>query len=393
MPVSALDAPRPPPLAVYVHWPFCAAKCPYCDFNSHVRDRVDQPRWARALVREIEHYAALIGRRTVTSIFFGGGTPSLMEPATVATVLSAIQRFWDLAPDVEITLEANPTSVEAARFAELASAGVNRLSLGVQALNDSDLKALGRWHSAADALAALGTAQQHFSRVSFDLIYGRRDQSPADWRQELARALDLAGGHLSLYQLTVEPGTAFFREHRAGRLVLPDDDDGARMLEDTWRICADAGYQPYEVSNFAQAGQECCHNLTYWRYGEYVGAGPGAHGRLRLDGKLIAVAQRRAPDGWIGDVERTGHGTETLEIVDMSDRAAECLMMGLRTREGISDARFEQTVGQALESQISVAKIAKFVDGGWLQHEDGVLRATPRGWAVLDTLLSDLLTA
>ncbi len=380
-----------PPLAIYVHWPFCAAKCPYCDFNSHVREGVDQERWARALVRELEHYAELIGGRTVTSIFFGGGTPSLMAPATVAAVMAAIKKCWRLEPTAEITLEANPTSAEAARFEELATIGINRLSLGVQALNDADLSALGRWHSVAEAMDAFRAAQDHFSRTSFDLIYGREGQSSEDWRQELKRALSLAVGHLSLYQLTIEPGTAFFREHREGRLRLPGDDTGARMLEDTWHLCADHGYDPYELSNFAIPGQECRHNLAYWRYDEYVGVGPGAHGRLRIGSDLVATAQRRSPDGWLGDVEAVGHGTEIREVIAAADRATECLIMGLRTREGVSEARFADAIGRPLDQQLSAVKISALVDQGLLVHGRGVLRATRRGWSLLDTVITELM--
>lgn len=400
MPISTSDpVPLPggqqtgpnPGFAIYVHWPFCLAKCPYCDFNSHVREAVDQKRWAKALVRELEYFAGLTGPKVVTSIFFGGGTPSLMKPETVSSVLSAIARCWTLAGDAEITLEANPTSVDTAGFAAVRSAGVNRLSLGVQALNDADLAALGRWHSTSEAMSALEVARTHFPRTSFDLIYGRAGQTPAAWREELGQALDLARGHLSLYQLTVEPGTAFHREQREGRLVLPAQDDGARMLEDTWAMCARHGYQAYEVSNFAVPGEECRHNITYWRYGEYVGVGPGAHGRIRIDGVPHSTAQRRSPDGWLSGVERHGHGTETSDPLTPGERAAECLIMGLRTREGVSSARFEKIVGLPLEKYLPSDVVAEFIREGLIDLSKDYLRATTRGLPLLDSLLTELV--
>jgi oxygen-independent coproporphyrinogen-3 oxidase len=394
MPASADKAPGSEAesgLAVYVHWPFCASKCPYCDFNSHVRDAVDQERWGRALGRELEYYAERTTSRTVTSIFFGGGTPSLMDPGTVASVVDRVSRLWNLTTGAEITLEANPTSVEVSRFEALRAAGVNRLSLGVQALNDADLKALGRWHSVEDARRAFKAAQSDFPRVSFDLIYCRPGQTAGAWRQELSEALDLATGHLSLYQLTVEPGTAFYREQRAGRLTLPAADEGARMLEQTWDLCARQGYGAYEVSNFATPGQECRHNLAYWRYGEYVGAGPGAHGRITMDGAIHATAQRRSPEGWLKDVEAMGHGTEVLEALSADACATECLIMGLRTREGVSAVRFEQVAGMPLVQGLDGRALAEFVGRGLLEWDHEYLRATMSGLMVLDTLLARLI--
>ncbi len=378
-------------LAVYIHWPFCAAKCPYCDFNSHVRDSVDQERWARALGRELEHYAGQTTSSAVTSIFFGGGTPSLMDPETVASVLERVSRLWNLAADAEITLEANPTSVDVSCFGALEQAGVNRLSLGVQALNDVDLSALGRWHSVDDARRALSAAQADFPRVSFDLIYGRPGQAAGTWRQELSEALDLASGHLSLYQLTIEPGTAFYNEQRAGRLALPGTEEGARLLEETWDLCARRGYGAYEVSNFATPGQECRHNLAYWRYGEYVGVGPGAHGRITTDGAVRATTQRRSPEGWLKDVETSGHGTEAQDVLSADACATECLIMGLRTREGVSASRFQQVAGVPLVQGLDQGALSEFVDRGLLEWDREYLRATARGLMVLDTLLARLV--
>ena len=336
--------------AVYVHWPFCAAKCPYCDFNSHVRAGVDQDRWRRALVAELRAAAAETPGRTVGSVFFGGGTPSLMPPETVAAVMAAVGEEWGLAPDAEVTLEANPTSVEAGRFRGYRDAGVNRLSLGVQALDDDALRALGRRHSAAEALRALELARAVFARVSFDLIYARQGQSLADWRAELSRALALAGDHLSLYQLTIEPGTRFGELHALGRLRgLPDAELAAEMYHATQEICGAAGLPAYEVSNHARTGAEGRHNLVYWRYGDYVGVGPGAHGRLSLAGGRWATEGIRAPEAWLEAVERRGSGRAAREPVSGREQAAEMLMMGLRLREGVDPRRYARLAGRPLD--------------------------------------------
>jgi len=378
-------------LAVYVHWPFCAAKCPYCDFNSHVQESVDHDRWTRALTQELEHYAERMGRRRVTSIFFGGGTPSLMRPEVVARVVEQVGKLWALAPDAEITLEANPTSADVDNFPALKEAGVNRLSLGMQALNDRDLKALGRWHSVADARRAFDAAVGVFPRVSFDLIYGRPGQTPAAWARELSEALGFAAGHLSLYQLTIEPGTAFFREQREGRLVLPEAEIGAHLLQQTWDLCASHGYQTYEVSNFARPGEECRHNMTYWGYREYVGVGPGAHGRINLNGSVHAAAQRRSPEGWLKDVEQSGHGTELLDALSPEECAAECLIMGLRTRYGVSAARFHELAGAGFQQGLDEDALKQFKDQGLLIEDSSSLRASPQGFMILDTLLAALI--
>jgi putative oxygen-independent coproporphyrinogen III oxidase len=387
MPVSA-DSPG---FAVYVHWPFCRQKCPYCDFNSHVRETIDEARWARALVTEIDRTQVALGDRVVTSVFFGGGTPSLMAPATVEAVLRAIENRWDFAEDVEITLEANPTSVEADRFADLRAAGVNRVSLGVQALNDADLKALGRGHSAEEALAAVVLAQRHFPRSSFDLIYAREGQSVAAWQAELAEALRRARGHLSLYQLTIEPGTAFHQKQQRGQLSTPDEDTQAALWDVTQELTEASGLPGYEVSNHAATGDESRHNLTYWRYGEYAGIGPGAHGRVVLDDARFATAAIRAPEAWLAAVEQRGNGEDEPDPLDPSIQAGEMLMMGLRTSEGVSRRAFRRIAGCELEHVIEPKRLKVLEDDGFVALDAVSLRVTPQGRRVLNAVLRQLL--
>jgi len=325
-----------PGFGVYVHWPFCASKCPYCDFNSHVRfGAIDEPRFAAAFAREIAHMAALAPGRSVTSIFLGGGTPSLMKPATVGGILDSIAKAWTVVPDAEITLEANPSSVEAERFAGYRDAGVNRVSLGVQAMNDRDLKALGRLHSAAEARRAIDIAAATFERFSFDLIYARPAQTPETWRAELTEALTLVRDHLSLYQLTIEEGTPFAGLHRAGKLAIPDPDLADTLYEITQELTEAAGVPAYEISNHARPGAESRHNLTYWRYGEYAGIGPGAHGRVIVDGVRRTMATERQPEAWLDAVERSGNGLVESNVLSRAEQADELLLMGLRLAEGI----------------------------------------------------------
>ncbi len=381
-----------PGFGVYVHWPFCLAKCPYCDFNSHVRERVDHDRWRAALVAEVDHRATLAPGRTVSSIFFGGGTPSLMEPATVGAVLDRIAHRWPVAADVEVTLEANPTSVEAGRFAGYRAAGVNRVSLGIQALNDVDLKALGRAHSAAEAEGAIRLAHRHFERVSFDLIYARPDQTVAGWEAELGRALDLAAGHLSLYQLTIEEGTRFHTLHERGELVVPDEDAAGDLYEATQAMLEAAGLPAYEISNHARPGQESRHNLVYWRYGDYAGVGPGAHGRhTGADGGKMATRAHRAPEVWLERVAREGHGLHESETVDAEARRTEFLMMGLRLAEGVALDRFPDEAGAPLEDAVDRAALDRLVAGGFLALADGRLQATAEGRQRLNGVLRMLL--
>ncbi len=386
------SAPEPEPgFGVYVHWPFCLAKCPYCDFNSHVRAGVDEGRWRAALTAEVAHFAARAPGRAVTSIFFGGGTPSLMGPATVAAVIDAVTGAWRTAPEVEITLEANPTSVEAGRFAGYRAAGVNRLSLGVQALDDAALAFLGREHSAAEAMAALTLARRHFARTSFDLVYARPEQSPAAWADELGRALELCGDHLSLYQLTIEPGTPFHAAWRRGAWKPPGDDLAARLYEETQALCEAAGLAAYEVSNHARPGAECRHNLTYWRYGDYVGVGPGAHGRLSLDGERVATRQRHRPEDWLAGVEARGHGGAGEEALEPSTQAAEMLMMGLRLAEGVSRPGFRRRLGRDIEEMVAAERLARLVEAGFLVSDERALAVTPAGRRVLDAVLAELV--
>lgn len=379
-----------PGFGIYVHWPFCKAKCPYCDFNSHVRDRIDQPRWRNAFLRELDHYAKATSGRTVTSVFFGGGTPSLMEPATVAAVLDRVGRHWRTDARLEVTLEANPTSVEAGRFAGFRAAGVNRVSLGIQALDDAALRALGRQHSAEEAIGAIALAARIFDRFSFDLIYARPGQTVAEWERELRRALGFAVGHLSVYQLTIEEGTAFHPLHARGELVLPDEDTAATLYETTQAILEAAGLPAYEVSNHARPGEESRHNLTYWRYGDYVGVGPGAHGRLTLDGEKFATRAHRAPEIWLERVERHGHGAHAPEPVGRDDRATEALMMGLRLAEGLPLARLEAEAGRPVADLLDVASLARLAAGGFVEATATHLRATAAGRQRLNAVLAAL---
>jgi oxygen-independent coproporphyrinogen-3 oxidase len=385
-------AAEAPGFGVYVHWPFCLSKCPYCDFNSHVRETVDQARWRRALVAELDHYAGETPGRRVTSVFFGGGTPSLMPPETVAAAIARIGERWTLAPDAEITLEANPTSAEAERFSAYREAGVNRLSLGVQALDDAALRFLGRRHDAAEALAALEAARGAVSRLSFDLIYARPGQTPAAWREELRRAVALGSGHLSVYQLTIEPGTAFHAARRRGELRPPGEAAGAALYETTQEVLEDAGLPAYEVSNHARPGDECRHNLTYWRYGDYVGVGPGAHGRLSLADGKVATRQHRAPEAWLAAVERDGHATRGRAAVSRDERLAELVMMGLRLSDGISRAAFQRETGAGPEEALDPARLAALGEAGLVVLDDAGLRATAAGRQRLDALLGYLLT-
>ncbi|MGY2050297.1 radical SAM family heme chaperone HemW [Methylobacterium sp. JK268] len=373
---------------VYLHWPFCAAKCPYCDFNSHVRHAPpDEAAWRAAFAREIAHVAALTPGRTVTSVFLGGGTPSLMRPATVGALLDAVAGAWGLAPGAEITLEANPTSVEAERFRGYRAAGVNRVSLGVQALEDGALKRLGRLHSVAEALAAVDTAARHFERFSFDLIYARPDQTPAAWAAELRQAIARAAEHLSLYQLTIEEGTPFHGLAAAGKLVPPDEDTARALYDVTQEVCAAAGLPAYEISNHARPGAESRHNLLYWRYGEYAGIGPGAHGRLVLPQGRTGTVTERAPEAWLDRVAREGHGIVRTEPLAPEEEGDEFLLMGLRLAEGIDPARFAALAGRPLDR----ARLDGLVAAGLLRvTEAGRIAATTKGAPVLNAVVAEV---
>ncbi|KFB08385.1 radical SAM family heme chaperone HemW [Nitratireductor basaltis] len=379
---------RDPGFGVYVHWPFCAAKCPYCDFNSHVRHKpVDQARFANGFAREIETMRARTGSRTVRSIFLGGGTPSLMEPATVGSILDSIAKYWHVPDGVEITLEANPTSVEADRFRGYRQVGVNRVSLGVQALNDRDLRFLGRMHSVEEALTAIRLARENFPRLSFDLIYARPGQKIEDWRRELEEAIGYAADHLSLYQLTIEEGTPFHALRAAGKLVIPDADSAADLYAATQEVTAAHGLPAYEISNHARPGSESQHNLIYWRYGEYVGVGPGAHGRFREGTRRTVTFTERSPEGWLDLVERKGHGVTGGETLTRAEEADEFLLMGLRLAEGIDLVRYEQFTGRPLSPE----RIAVLREEGLVAPVgNSRLRATPAGMVVLDAVVADL---
>jgi len=379
---------RDPGFGVYVHWPFCAAKCPYCDFNSHVRHQpVDQERFARAFATELATMRARTGPREVTSIFLGGGTPSLMRPETVGAVLEAIAANWTISGNAEITLEANPSSVEAERFRGYRAAGVNRVSLGVQALNDADLRFLGRLHNVEEALHAIGLAREIFPRLSFDLIYARPGQKPDAWAAELKQAIGYAVDHLSLYQLTIEEGTRFFQLYNAGKFEIPDGEHAAELYAITQDVTAAHGLPAYEISNHAMPGAESRHNLTYWRYGEYVGVGPGAHGRFIEDGRRIVTIAEKMPERWAELVEQKGHGITGGETLNRSEEADEFLLMGLRLVEGIDLARYEQLSGKSLSS----ARLSILQGEGLVAPiGNSRLRATPEGMIVLDAVVADL---
>jgi oxygen-independent coproporphyrinogen-3 oxidase len=373
---------------LYIHWPFCLSKCPYCDFNSHVRHAaIDEGRFARAFAAEIAATAALVPDRVVSTIFFGGGTPSLMAPATVGAILDTIGKHWTIAPGAEITLEANPTSVEATRFRGYRTAGVNRVSLGVQALDDAALSALGRLHTAQEALDAVAIARTCFERYSFDLIYARPGQTPAAWRNELARAIAEAAEHLSLYQLTIEADTPFANLHAAGKLVIPDDDNARALYDITQEVSAAAGLPAYEISNHARPGAACRHNLIYWRYQEYAGIGPGAHGRLLIDGQRHATVTEKRPEAWLASVELSGRVLIEDEILTREQQGDEFLVMGLRLAEGIDPKRYEQISGRRLDAE----RIAGLVGHGFVETTpDGLLRVTCAGFPVLDAVVADL---
>jgi len=390
MPLKSWFRHLPPDLwrkagfGLYVHWPFCQSKCPYCDFNSHVAAEIDESRWKSAYLSEIRRIASETDGRVLNTIFFGGGTPSLMSPDLVASILEAVRAAWPMANDAEITLEANPTSVEADRFRGFADAGINRLSMGVQSLRDDDLRRLGRLHSAAEARAAFDIARAHFDRVSFDLIYARQNQSLQDWRAELSEALSMAVDHLSLYQLTIEDGTAFGDRFRRGRLRgLPDEDLGADMYQLTQELCEAAGMPAYETSNHARPGSESRHNLIYWRSGDYAGVGPGAHGRLTLGDSRYATEALRAPAAWLEAVDNYGSGERPRESVPEAEQLEEFTLMGLRLREGVELARFGS------ESKI-IHNINSLISYGLLEVHGGHLRASPAGRPLLNAVLREI---
>ena len=379
------------PLAVYIHWPFCLSKCPYCDFNSHVRDGIDAARWTRALLADLEHQAAMAPGREVCSIFFGGGTPSLMPPEMAAALVARVKALWPIAPDLEVTLEANPNSAEAERFAGFAAAGVNRLSLGIQALDPAALRFLGRGHDRAEAIAAIGLARASFSRYSFDLIYARPGQSVAAWEAELGEALSLAGDHLSLYQLTIEPGTAFGNRAARGEALAADEETGAALFEATQVRLAAAGLPAYEISNHARPGAECRHNLAYWRYDDYLGIGPGAHGRVTRGGVKLATRQLRTPEAWLAAVEGTGTAIDEMTPIAPDAAVEEMVMMGLRLVEGVARRRLEAVAGCAVE-ELFAGSLPRLVEGEFLTLDADRFAATNAGRQRLNAVLGALLS-
>jgi len=373
---------------VYVHWPFCAAKCPYCDFNSHVRTAIDEDGWVDGILAELDWVAAhQTARPVVETIFFGGGTPSLMQGRSTGRILEKIAALWPMANNAEITLEANPASADAGRFADYRAAGINRVSLGVQALNDADLKKLGRLHDVAEARRALKLAMENFDRVSLDLIYARPDQNDAAWRSELKEALSFGTDHLSLYQLTIEPETPYALLHRNGQLRIPDEDLAAELFETTQELTEAAGIPAYEISNHARQGQESRHNLIYWRYGDYAGVGPGAHGRLSLDGKRTATVAIKLPERWRDGVIKTGHGFAEMTPVSDEEAAREHLLMNLRLAEGLDLAAYEAR----WKTRLDVAKVATLVEQGFLTNTDNRLTATPAGRLLLNRVIAELV--
>ncbi|MBY0342996.1 MAG: radical SAM family heme chaperone HemW [Sphingomonadales bacterium] len=373
--------------ALYIHWPFCAKKCPYCDFNSHVREGVDVAAWQAALIADMRAEAAVVGGETLTSIFFGGGTPSLMPPALVAALLAEAERLWGFDPGIEITLEANPSSVEAANFASLAAAGINRVSLGVQSLDDAELRFLGRLHGADEALRALVTAQDHFARVSFDMIYALPGHTPELWEARLTRALGFGTGHMSLYQLTIEPGTRFASDVRRGRLVPLDDDAAAQLFDITQELSLAAGLPAYETSNHARPGEESRHNLAYWRYQDYAGIGPGAHGRRGG----VATVRHKKPENFLAAVAGQGDGIAEARALAVSDQAAEALLMGLRLTEGVDIAALSARFGLPRAGLIEETALARLADLGMMWAEGNRIGVMPEGRGVLDALLAEVV--
>lgn len=368
---------------IYIHWPFCKSKCPYCDFNSHVSEKIDHRQWSAAYLKELSYWNAQTKDRVVESVFFGGGTPSLMNPETVADILAYIKREWVVAPDCEITLEANPTSYESNKFKEFRAAGVNRVSIGVQSFREADLKFLGRTHDPQQAISAIQSAAQIFDRYSFDLIYARPHQTLVDWKDELGFALTLAGHHMSLYQLTIETGTPFHTQHERGEFRIPEQDHAADLYDLTQEMMEAAGLPAYEVSNHARKGEESRHNLIYWRYGDYIGVGPGAHGRVKLDGAKWATRAHRAPEIWLQKVGEGGHGLHPLEEVEPKSQLHEAVMMGLRLREGVPRAVWQGAIPED--------RIAQLVSSGILEADPTVLKTTPQGFKCLNSVLKYLL--
>ncbi len=386
-------SPQDNSIALYIHWPFCAAKCPYCDFNSHVRSNIDESLWCDAYLKSLERYAALLPDRTLVSIFFGGGTPSLMSPDTVRAIIDKAQQLWRQVNDIEITLEANPTSVEIGKFRAFREAGVNRISLGVQALNDYDLQFLGREHSAAEAYRAIEIAAEVFDRFSFDLIYARPNQNLKSWREELEMTQQFAPEHLSLYQLTIERSTPFYVQHKQKLFSIPDEEVAADFYHVTQDVLGAAGLPAYEVSNHAKLGQESRHNLVYWNYGDYVGIGPGAHGRLTIEGQKQAWREHSAPDIWLERAGRDGNGAHVPELLSSSDMFMEALMMGLRLTSGIDINMLQQKTEIGFEDGVDMAHFQIVCDEGWAVRDGKNIALTIEGLLRLNAIVPYLISA
>ncbi len=382
---------RPDQIGIYFHWPFCKSKCPYCDFNVHVRPSIDHEKWAAAYLKSIEYYAAHLPDRQVVSVFFGGGTPSLMEPATIDSILSTIQKNWRVANDLEVTMEANPTSVEASKLQAFKDAGVNRVSLGVQSLEDSELKFLGRTHSAAEAKKAIEISAKIFDRSSFDLIYARPGQTMESWGRELKQAINYANGHLSLYQLTIERNTPFYLQYHRGAFIMPGEEAGADLFNLTQDILGQAGLPLYEISNHARPGQECRHNLLYWHYADYIGIGPGAHGRYTKDGIKYATRDHAAPEIWLERVNRNGHGAHNPEIVPSRDKFSEILMMGLRLRGGLPLDQIRNLSGITFNEGINPQNLTRAINEGWIEVTQQSVSLTREGMLRFNSLLPYIL--
>ncbi|MBT5187395.1 MAG: coproporphyrinogen III oxidase [Kordiimonadaceae bacterium] len=377
------------PISVYVHWPFCLSKCPYCDFNSHVRENTNDVEMTTALLKEVDHYAAMVGERQLKSIFFGGGTPSLMPASTVEAVINRLSGYFNVSSDIEITLEANPTSVEAGKFSDFSAAGVNRVSLGIQALNDADLKALGREHSVKEAKQAIVLSQKYFTRSNFDLIYARMGQVTSDWEKELKEAFKMANGHLSLYQLTIEKGTPFYGRYNKGDLIIPNEDQSAELYDLTNNICADYNYPAYEISNYAKVGEESRHNLTYWKYDDYIGVGAGAHGRITIGNKTFATEQNKKPETWLKAVEKNGHATKHKDLLNQQMMSEEMIMMGLRLTDGIDHNQFKRRIGADIKEFIAKDRLEHLISQGFLTVDP--LQLTAKGRPLLNQILGQIL--
>lgn len=378
-------------LAIYIHWPFCKSKCPYCDFNSHVSNSIDEKQWLEAYFTEMDYFSGHIEGKKISSIFFGGGTPSLMPPFIVEGIINKLAENARFNDDIEITLEGNPTSVEAAKYRDFHSAGVNRVSLGVQALNATDLKFLGREHSETEALKAIDIARDIFSNYSFDLIYARPTQTVSDWEKELVRAISHAGNHLSLYQLTIEKGTAFYADYRDGKFVMPDEELAAELYELTYDITADAGLDLYEISNYAKSGFDSKHNMTYWEYGDYLGFGPGAHSRIKTDGRKASMTMIHKPENWLKSIGDNGHAIQQRDILPQQEIFEEALMMGLRTKKGIGWDKFKYETSCDLREKLPQPALNGLVANNLIEIDNIGIRATRNGFLLLDSLLSKLV--